>query len=164
MLLKNKTRLILWVLVVLNAVMIFAFSAQDGQTSSAVSGGVTKVVISVVAPHYDTLPEAEQTQVFRSVHLYVRKTAHFLEYALLGALALALLRSYGVKRRALLFGWLIATGFAVTDEIHQAFSAGRGPRAFDVLIDGAGALVGCLFSLLVCYYIARHHKCKPIKK
>ena len=38
--------------------------------------------------------------------------------------------------------WLAATGYAVTDEIHQAFTSTRQGSALDVLIDATGAALG----------------------
>ena len=37
---------------------------------------------------------------------------------------------------------LVAVAYAVTDEVHQLFVPGRSGRITDVLIDGAGAVVG----------------------
>jgi len=73
----------------------------------------------------------------------LRKTAHFLIYAALGAALVTALRASGasaVARRSL----LLAAVYAVTDEFHQSFVPGRAPRAMDVLIDICGAAAGIL--------------------
>ena len=67
--------------------------------------------------------------------LVLRKLAHTAEYAVLGAL---LLRA--VKREVPAVALGIA--YAVTDEVHQSFVAGRQGRPLDVLIDAAGVLLG----------------------
>ena len=67
--------------------------------------------------------------------LALRKLAHAAEYAVLGAL---LLRAVGRELPAAALG----IAYAVTDEIHQAFVAGRQGRPLDVLIDAAGVLLG----------------------
>lgn len=38
--------------------------------------------------------------------------------------------------------WLLAVGYAVTDEFHQFFVLGRTARFLDVGIDATGALIG----------------------
>lgn len=79
------------------------------------------------------------------LHFYVRKAAHLTEYAVL---ALLLARALRFGRRALPLprllarAWLLATLYAVTDELHQRWIPSRTPKAGDVLIDSAGALVG----------------------
>jgi VanZ family protein len=67
--------------------------------------------------------------------LVLRKLAHGAEYAVLGVLLW----------RALEHGWAafwLATAYAVTDEIHQAFVTGRHASPIDVAIDAAGAAIG----------------------
>ena len=67
----------------------------------------------------------------------LRKGAHTAEYAILGAL---LLRALGRETPA----FLAAVAYAITDEIHQHFVAGRHSSPVDVAIDSAGALLGIL--------------------
>ena len=65
----------------------------------------------------------------------LRKVAHTAEYAILGALLFRALRNAPAAV-------LLASAYAVTDEIHQAFVSGRHGSPFDWAIDSAGALVG----------------------
>ena len=67
--------------------------------------------------------------------LVLRKIAHAAEYAVLGAL---LFRALGRELPAVAIG----IAYAVTDEVHQAFVAGRHGAAVDVLVDAVGVLVG----------------------
>jgi VanZ family protein len=67
--------------------------------------------------------------------LVLRKLAHTAEYALLGALVYRAARSAPVAV-------LLCAAYAVTDEIHQAFVAGRHGSPVDWLIDIAGVAVG----------------------
>jgi VanZ family protein len=89
----------------------------------------------------------------------VKKGGHMLGYALL-ALAywngLRTARIGGnfdlseagwratVKRPVLLSSWTLAVLYAVTDEFHQSFVAGRHSSPLDVLIDASGAAIGLL--------------------
>jgi VanZ family protein len=82
--------------------------------------------------------------------LFLRKIAHFCEYAILGAL---LLRALGRGEIVLGTGFIlsprllsIAAGvaYAATDELHQHFVPGRHAAVRDVAIDAAGVLAGVL--------------------
>jgi VanZ family protein len=75
----------------------------------------------------------------------VRKLGHAGAYAILAAL---LLRAIGSPdARAVVGAVILAVTYAVGDELHQGFVAGRFPSAFDVAIDAAGALGGALLSV-----------------
>ena len=67
--------------------------------------------------------------------LVLRKLAHVAEYGVLGALALRALSSAPAAV-------LLASAYAVTDEVHQAFVSGRHGSPLDWLVDTAGALLG----------------------
>jgi VanZ family protein len=67
----------------------------------------------------------------------LRKIAHVAEYAVLGAL---LYRAVRREPAAIFLGSL----YAVTDEVHQSFVAGRHGSPVDWLIDTAGVVVGVL--------------------
>jgi VanZ like family len=74
--------------------------------------------------------------------LVLRKLAHAAEFAVLGIL---LLRALG--RAAVAFS--LGAGYAVTDEIHQAFVPGRHGSMVDVAIDVVGVAVGIALFLRV---------------
>lgn len=69
--------------------------------------------------------------------LVLRKIAHAGEFALLGALLLRALRE---ELPALALG----IAYAVSDEVHQHFVAGRVGSPLDVLIDSVGVALGVL--------------------
>ena len=72
---------------------------------------------------------------FGIVDLLVKKGGHVLAYAILAVLAY---RATGSHRVAL----LIAVLYALSDEAHQLFVAGRNGQMLDVLIDTVGAVLG----------------------
>ena len=74
--------------------------------------------------------------------LVLRKIAHTAEYALLGAL---LYRAVRHVPAAL----LVASAYAVTDEFHQTFVAGRHGSPVDWLIDTAGAAIGVAIAVRI---------------
>jgi VanZ family protein len=79
-----------------------------------------------------------------AIDLIGRKLIHFAEYALLCFLWWRALVSVTSPGRAALFAFLIATGYATTDEYHQSFVDGRHGTVVDWAIDSAGAAAAAL--------------------
>lgn len=137
---------LLWVPVVLWMAVIFFFSAQNGEQSGGLSGGLTEQVAAALTPGWAQLSAADRAARLAVWHLVVRKAAHVTEFAVLGGLLMnAWVRQHrhvGVRQAvaALLCGLL----YAVSDELHQMFVPGRGPAVTDVLIDLTGVLAGVL--------------------
>jgi VanZ family protein len=73
-----------------------------------------------------------------------RKLIHFAEYALLCFLWWRALVRVTSPRRAALLAFVLASGYANTDEVHQTFVEGRNGSTLDWLIDSAGAAVVAL--------------------
>ena len=136
-------------LFIANLAVIFAFSAESGEESGSRSAGITDVVVHILHPDFDELPDAEADRILTSTHHFVRKAAHFCEFALLGFLATGLLswlsdRFISMSRwKVWLFPAAFCLLYAVSDEVHQLFT-NRGARVSDVLIDFSGALCGIL--------------------
>jgi VanZ family protein len=84
---------------------------------------------------------------FVFAHSIIRKTAHFVEFFVLGGL------SYWASRRSRSPRWryrwalqalAVSTGFALIDEAHQHFVASRTGSLVDSAIDVAGAAAALL--------------------
>ncbi len=68
-----------------------------------------------------------------------KKSGHMIGYAVL---AFCYWRALDMDKNKRWLAWLFAILFALTDEYHQSFTAGRHPSIWDVLIfDNSGALV-----------------------
>lgn len=156
------------VAVVAMCVLIFAMSAQDADESTELSMGVVWHIIGFIVPGYDQMSAADQLHWQQMLDHPVRKTAHFLEYAVLGALTLNMLVQIARQRagegegpaavptpaapalrQLALAAWALATAYAVSDEIHQVFVPGRAFMFTDILIDSAGILFGVFLLFLV---------------
>lgn len=81
----------------------------------------------------------------RQVQMAVRKTGHLAEYAILAWLMWRARR----QNKAGPWAWseaglvlLLIVLYALTDEAHQAFVASRYSSAADILLDGAGGMLG----------------------
>lgn len=83
---------------------------------------------------------------FATIHFLIRKCAHFSEYFVF---FLLLYRAVRGKRRGWRWSWgitalLYAAGYAVLDEVHQAFVASRTASPYDSLLDTTGAFVALI--------------------
>lgn len=141
---------------------IFVMSAFPAEESDALSTGAIWHIVGFIVPGYDQLPAAEQLQWQQALQFPVRKTAHFLEYALLGALAFNLvirMKSFrhAPRARQVLVAWAFAVVYAIGDEIHQLFVPGRTGKIMDVGIDAAGALCGIAVVLLILWIAGKLH-------
>lgn len=124
-----------WILVALCMAIIFAFSAQSGDASQTVSDDFTTFL---------GLP--------LSVVSFIRKTAHFFEFAGLAVLIYnALYQSSGSAKP--LISFILTAVYAATDEFHQLFVEGRACRVFDLFVDSCGAATGiAALTLLILIY------------
>lgn len=127
--------------------LIFYMSSQQGGESSSLSNKIVSKLFSLFPFLGD--PNDTEAEIFLTFSLIVRKTAHFTEYLILAVLAFFFISSYYVCMGAYVFSWLFATVYAITDEVHQGFVAGRVAAAFDVRVDSAGALLG----VVICYLV-----------
>lgn len=151
----KKRRIIFLILMLLWMALIFWFSSRDGDESSEDSIEVGLMVCHIAVPGFDEMTWDQQFDLARSIDFLVRKTAHFTEYLLLAQFALGTFLKDERRKNAVLFAWLTATGYAVTDEIHQLFVPGRAGMVQDVLIDSSGALTGCFICLLGMHLVNR---------
>lgn len=142
------------------SIIIICFSAKPGKESSGLSEKITDKVINVVE-NAIRLEENERSNFFDNLHYLVRKSAHFLEFAILSALTFCLARSYKFSRKvSVILALSYCLVFAIGDEIHQLFVEARKGRATDVLIDflGGSAGVGLCWLFVKFKKTAKHKK------
>lgn len=134
----------LTILICLNLALIWGNSLMTGLDSEAVSGGVL-VFLGRFFPML--LTEAG--------HTFLRKAAHFSEFALLGLLFGG---RYRLERNTTPF-FLMGFGLAVAciDETIQIFTPGRASSLIDVWIDTSGFALG-LAIIALAYTIKKHFK------
>lgn len=161
---------------------IFQFSAmpavQSTIQSTSVAQRLTEIIEALLAID---LPFNNSAVQLNELDGFVRKAAHFTEYALLGLLTYSisvcwnhiknqgpipstLLRpaSSSRKRPILSFflgpipTFLLTLALAAADEIHQTFVPGRSGSLRDVLLDSTGILAGILILKLLDGIYTRH--------
>jgi VanZ family protein len=92
---------------------------------------------------------------FEQLHFFIRKTAHFTVYGILGCLAFLAWRKTLPGPQRWTWGW---SGLAMTvvfvaaslDEFHQTFIPSRTGTSRDVLLDLVGALV---FQIVIALFL-----------
>lgn len=124
--------------------LIFGFSAQDGETS----GSLSQIISEKCVELFNNLSGGHWTESFmRDLAEYfehpLRKLAHFSEYACMGILLYALWSQWirkGRKLYVLIMLWIFCS--AGLDEFHQLFVPGRYGSFADVLLDTCGGVFG----------------------
>jgi len=133
--------------------LIFGFSAQDGEASGSLSFEISMFLVKLFSPLLPvSTTEATLIEYAEQLHLYVRKAAHMTEYFLL-ALSLQLplaayLSRLSFWKARIFLGFFCTVIFAALDEFHQTFVPGRSGNVIDVCIDSAGTLAASL-----CLYV-----------
>ena len=133
--------MILWIFLILAIIwmiVIFILSNSPSDKSSKLSGKVMNLTIVKVARLFKTNKSSKA--IMTKYSTLVRKTAHFVEYFLLGVIVSIILVLLKVKEPIIAI--FICFLYAVTDEIHQLFVEGRTCRLLDVIIDTLGASLG----------------------
>ncbi len=131
--------LVLWLAIVL-------FNST-GNASMANTSRIIRPILLWLFPHISEV-------TLTLVHAYIRKTAHFTEYFLLGFFASRALRSslreiLNKNWFAISFGIVAFVAFA--DEFNQSFNSARTSSIYDVLLDCSGGLT----ALILVYWWKR---------
>lgn len=148
---KKKTlTAILLLLLIAVYLLIFRFSADDGENSSLISMKVSETAVSLYYKLFGGgMDAAFVTGTAAGIEGAVRKLAHFTEYMTVGFLAgtiWSLWMYSGWKcTLAVLVQLLLSAGL---DELHQYFVPGRHASLWDVAIDAMGGLAG--FAIVLC--------------
>ena len=137
---KARLRLLLRLMLIATLCFIWSNSMVSREGSASLSRRITAWLNGI------GIPVTEH---------FVRKSAHFCEFGLLGCELMLLfwLRS-GVRFQNLCNAAFAALLSAVTDETIQIFS-GRGSQVQDVVLDFSGALTGILLVSLIISLIEK---------
>ena len=86
------------------------------------------------------------------IYVGIRKSAHFIEYAILALLTFRAALLAARQTRLMTAGWValfFVASLATADEARQAFSPVRTGSPYDVLLDIAGGLIAVLGVLVI---------------
>lgn len=140
--------------------LIFYFSHQTAEQSSAVSGSVIGLLAERFYPDFELLSSFEKQSLISSLQSVVRSVAHFCIYGGLGFFAYLTFVSYvNLKYKVRVF-WMLETCllYAISDEFHQTFIDGRSMQLIDIAVDFAGVVTAVLICSLFVFIV------KPLRK
>ena len=137
---RDRLLRLLRIALIVTLCLIWGNSLLGKEDSAALSGGITAWLRSIGLPVSDH---------------FVRKSAHFCEFGLLGCeLTLLFWLKSGISLQNGCNAAFAALLAAVTDETIQSFT-GRGSSVRDVVLDFTGALTGILLLSLALKQIGK---------
>ena len=149
-------KIILYITTIFWMIVIYIFSSQNGIKSITISMKIVDVVRKILYPDFNKLDTITQNEIINNLNIYIRKGAHFFEYAILCLLIFLSLKTITKKKEAYIIPPVYCFLFALSDEFHQGHISGRVMALSDVLIDTFGALFVIL--LIVLFNIVRRKK------
>ncbi|SFI25414.1 VanZ like family protein [Selenomonas ruminantium] len=149
----TRKAVVFLLLTILVTAFIWHNSLQDAVNSREASKFFDLLLVQLVKLSGGTLS-------WREVDHFVRKLAHFTEFALLGMMlrsffAAAMNRGRQLLSRCTLLAVCLCAMVAGMDEYLQQFSPGRSCQLSDVALDSSGALMGILVVELLFYLLYR---------
>lgn len=140
-------RAIFAILIIINCIVIFNFSAQDSKKSTATSDVVVDRVVNTITT---VNKKAKRESLKDWVTFCVRKSAHFIVYTSLGVWLMCLVNTFSIStKKRILICVIIGMVYATSDEIHQYFVGGRSAEIRDVCIDTCGVLFGIVIAICI---------------
>lgn len=149
------------VLLAIWMIVIFAFSNQESVESKKLSETVIeKTVESASSVVNKEVSEKKMDSIIEKSIVLVRKSAHFIEYLILGLLMINALKDYvSFDRRLIIISISLCILYSITDEIHQLYVLGRSGEVKDTIIDTLGSILGIsIYSLI--YFIIKRRRLK----
>ena len=145
--LKKKKFLaaVFWILSLAVMVVIFMFSSATGEESEAVSQNLLSKIIEFIGNYVS--------------HNFLRKLAHFCEFAALGFCVTGAVH-FTFGKRKFYIPLIPCILYAVSDEVHQHFVPERACRVFDMFVDTCGIMTGIGIFLLLILIISKSIKKK----
>jgi VanZ family protein len=143
-----------WRYAPLIAWMLLIFLASTGELSAPNTSRIVRPLLLWL------FPDISEEGLIRA-HFFVRKVAHFTEYAILGVFAArAFVTSSHERLRGawFFFSLLLVVLYSLSDEYHQSFVASRTGSIYDSFIDIAGGLTA-----LAAFAIWRKSRSNKVK-
>ena len=119
--------------------LIFYMSCANGEQSGSLSRKIIVVATELLTDVKDGTDEMDR--IVDRYQLFVRKGAHFVEYAILAFLVMNMLFIFEVKSKTLLISAIICILYAASDELHQYFVSERSGNVIDVMWDSSASLI-----------------------
>ena len=130
--------------------VIFGFSAQNGEQSGSVSMQLSEKCVEILnnisGKHWENTAVESAAMFFEHP---LRKLAHFSEYACMGILIFSIVYQWVMGKKKYLIATLLVFLSAAVDEWHQYFVPGRYASIKDVLLDTCGGICSIVLLTLI---------------
>lgn len=130
--------------------VIFGFSAQNGEQSGSVSMQLSEKCVEILnnisGKHWENTAVESAAMFFEHP---LRKLAHFSEYACMGILIFSIVYQWVMGKKKYLIATLWVFLSAAVDEWHQYFVPGRYASIKDVLLDTCGGICSIVLLTLI---------------
>lgn len=144
---KVTTRRIIGLVILIWMGLIFWFSSRTG-----VQSGQSSIPITTALSNLIQQGEKIDYSIFWQIEFYVRKSAHFILYGVLGFLCAVYFNHFRVSNKIKFLAATVLTSlYGMTDEIHQLFVPGRAGKLYDVLVDTLGGILGAAVVVIFIY-------------
>ncbi len=173
----GRITVILLTLTILCCVFILWNATRTGEQSGFLSNTITENIKDNIENNNSIPPSFQGTDAINStsasddneenkvkvntyyLEIFIRKSAHLIEYTALVFLLALTLFSAGVSAeksfiKSIYFGFIIA----FSDEIIQSFTEGRTGKFSDVLIDTCGCVMGAFFAIVIFVFFFKYFK------
>lgn len=131
---KRRGRILRYAPLILWAGAVFLASSTTGSMSNT-----SRIIRPLLEWLFPNTPE----DILTVYHGYIRKFAHFFEYAVLAFLASRAFWSSSIdllRRFWMIFAFLVVLTIASIDEYNQSFNTARTGSVYDILLDCTGGL------------------------
>lgn len=121
-----------------------------------------EAVVKLTVSDYEKLQPTQKRQLIAAYQLPIRKTAHVLEFALLGLLLMFAWAQYPLRfSLRLTLSFTMALAVAILDETLQRGVSGRSSDFVDVGFDALGIILGA--GLTLVFSRVRHGAKRKVK-
>lgn len=113
----------------------------------------------IIRPLLEFLFPTASEETLQLMHFYIRKCAHFTEYAILALWAVRAFRRSAIElinRHYYLFSFAVVVTVAMLDEFNQSFNPARTGSGWDTALDISGGV----FAIFAHYVISRYRNSK----
>lgn len=144
---RRISQIFFWLVLLSWMLFIYHLSDQPAVISAETSRTLSRQILEVVQ-------EDPTPQMVRAFDAFLRNSAHFGVFLVLGILAY-----FTFSNQSLTFPGLISfvfgTTYAFSDEVHQIFVAGRAFQLRDLALDSLGCFLGVALAAYLFFLIKK---------
>jgi len=143
-------KIVSWIVLLFWMCFIFHLSDQPAVISAETSRTLSQKIL-------ETVRENPTPQMIRSFDAFLRNSAHFGVFYILGFLAFITFSLHAWKY-PFLISMLYGVSYAFTDEVHQIFVAGRAFQFRDLSLDSLGCFLGIITVAVITQLTQKRRK------